>query len=60
MPRGGYRSGAGRPKGSDVWGDKETKPIRVPIEAIPEILQLLIEREYILERYPDWAQGGGH
>ena len=52
MPRGGFRSGAGRPSGTGKYGTK-TKTIRVPAhlaDKLPQLLQSL--EEFITE----WEQ----
>ncbi|MDD3183401.1 MAG: S24 family peptidase [Alphaproteobacteria bacterium] len=41
MPRGGYRPGAGRPKGTGAWGEA-TRPLRVP-ESLYADVQAFIE-----------------
>ncbi|NCC04364.1 MAG: LexA family transcriptional regulator [Proteobacteria bacterium] len=41
MPRGGFRQGAGRPKGTGAWGEA-TRPLRVP-ESLYTDVQAYIE-----------------
>lgn len=45
---GGYREGAGRPKGTGRYGEV-TQPIRVPIKLLPKIKALLEEPEMVLD-----------
>lgn len=40
ITRGGQRAGAGRPKGSNKWGET-TKALRVPESRIPDVLDFL-------------------
>ena len=40
MSHGGKRTGAGRPKGSNAWGES-TKSIRVPLSKIPAVSAFL-------------------
>jgi DNA polymerase V len=40
MTRGGKRSGAGRPKGSNVWGES-TKALRVPESRVSDVMAFL-------------------
>ncbi len=40
MTHGGKRTGAGRPKGSNLWGES-TKAIRLPISKIPAVQAFL-------------------
>ena len=40
MQQGGKRNGAGRPKGRNVYGEA-TKPIRIPISRITEVMSFL-------------------
>lgn len=43
MTHGGKRSGAGRPKGSNVWGES-TKSIRIPVSKVSAV-QAFLENE---------------
>ena len=45
MTHGGKRSGAGRPKGSNVYGET-TYPIRVPLSRIDEVKAYLSSDQY--------------
>ena len=40
LPRGGARTGAGRPKGQGKFGEK-TKPIRIPISKIESVMNFI-------------------
>ena len=40
MTHGGKRNGAGRPKGSNIWGES-TKSIRIPISKIQDVSKFL-------------------
>jgi DNA polymerase V len=40
---GGYRSGAGRPKGTGKYGEK-TCPVRVPLSLLPEIEAMVADK----------------
>ena len=46
--RGGARSGAGRKKGSSVYGET-TKAIRVPESMVPEVKAMLSHRKQLFE-----------
>jgi len=48
--RGGFRSGAGRPKGSGKFGEK-TRPVRIPEAMIDEILAFVAHKGYKLPCY---------
>ena len=50
--RGGARPGAGRKKGSSVYGET-TKAIRVPESIIPEVKTLLEARKKQVQQVPD-------
>lgn len=43
MPRGGYRKGAGRPKGQGKYGEP-THPIRVPVSMVGKVLEFVDAR----------------
>ena len=58
MPKGGKRTGAGRPKGSHIYGKHETTSIRVPIAALQEIYEIL-SKNYISSGEPRWATKRG-
>ena len=45
---GGFREGAGRPKGSGKYGEK-TQPIRVPISLVTEVKNFIVKREDVYE-----------
>ena len=40
MTHGGKRTGSGRPRGSNIWGES-TKSIRLPISKIPAVQAFL-------------------
>ncbi|RLA16786.1 MAG: hypothetical protein DRQ62_15705, partial [Gammaproteobacteria bacterium] len=46
--RGGARSGAGRKKGSSVYGET-TKAIRVPESMVPEVESMLSHRKLLFK-----------
>ena len=46
MTRGGKRNGAGRPKGSNLYGEK-TRPVRIPVSQVDRVLRFVREREKI-------------
>ena len=48
--QGGKRVGAGRPKGTNQYGET-TKPVRVPISKVDRVLRFLREREDELPLY---------
>jgi len=48
--RGGSRPGAGRKKGSSVYGES-TKAIRVPESMVSEVKSMLIHREQLFKKY---------
>ena len=57
MPRGGARSGAGRPKGKGKFGEKTT-PIRIPESMVDEVLQFVNYKGYALPLYASKVQAG--
>lgn len=48
--QGGKRQGAGRPKGTNQYGES-TKPVRIPISKIDRVLRFLHKREDELPLY---------
>jgi DNA polymerase V len=50
VPRGGRRVGAGRPKGSNVYG-VSTKTVRIPETMVNKVLQFVRNRCYELPLY---------
>jgi DNA polymerase V len=59
MTHGGKRSGSGRPKGSNVWGES-TKAIRVPFSKI-DAIKIFLETTpptYTLPLYANHVQAG--
>jgi DNA polymerase V len=48
--QGGKRQGAGRPKGTNQYGES-TKPVRIPISKIDRVLRFLRKREDELPLY---------
>lgn len=59
MTHGGKRSGAGRPKGRNTYGEA-TKPIRVPLSRLPEIRHFLESSNSTMELplYSSTVQAG--
>lgn len=57
MGRGGFREGAGRPKGQGKFGE-ETKPVRIPISMIEGIKNFLEKKGYILPLYSSLVSAG--
>lgn len=57
MPRGGKRSGAGRPKGQGKFGEK-TKAIRVPLSLVDEVLDFAKQKGYKLPLYSSRVSAG--
>ncbi|MDD3182644.1 MAG: S24 family peptidase [Alphaproteobacteria bacterium] len=47
MPSGGYRAGAGRPKGTGPWGEK-TKLMRIPVSLVGFVNKTLATQELCL------------
>ena len=47
---GGKRDGAGRPKGSNRYGEP-TRPVRIPESQVERVLRFVGEREYALPLY---------
>lgn len=57
-PRGGFRAGSGRSKGSGKYGE-ETRVIRVPVTRIPEVRALLENKsETLLPLFSSSVQAG--
>lgn len=50
MPRGGQRSGSGRPSGSGKFGEA-TKAIRIPLSEVDNVLNLVENKFYRLPFY---------
>lgn len=46
MTHGGKRTGAGRPKGSNLWGES-TKAVRLPVSKIPAVQAFLENSETV-------------
>jgi DNA polymerase V len=57
MPRGGVRSGAGRPKGKGKFGEKTT-PIRIPESMVEDVLEFVNFKGYSLPLYACKVQAG--
>lgn len=57
MTHGGKRSGAGRPKGRNLWGEA-TQPLRVPISKIDAVMQFLNQSQYFCPLYSSRVQAG--
>lgn len=51
MARGGKRAGAGRHKGSNVWGES-TKALRVPVSRIADVMTYLTDKQANCNRLP--------
>jgi DNA polymerase V len=54
---GGKRTGAGRPKGIGKFGEK-TKPMRVPISRLSEVMNLLNSASYQIPLYSSKVEAG--
>ena len=57
MTRGGKRKGAGRPKGSNRYGEK-TRPVRIPESQVDRVLRFVNERENQLPLYACGVSAG--
>ncbi len=59
MTSGGKRTGAGRPKGKNAYGES-TKPMRIPLSRITEVKTLLLESKtmYQIPLYLSAVQAG--
>lgn len=57
MTRGGIRKGAGRPKGSNHYGEK-TRPVRIPVSQVDRVLRFVKERENQLPLYASGVSAG--
>ena len=57
MTRGGKRNGAGRPKGSNLYGEK-TQPVRIPVSQVERVLRFVRERENQLPLYACGVSAG--
>ena len=57
MPRGGFRIGAGRPKGQGKYKEP-TKPIRVPESLISGVMEFVESSGYNLPLYSCSVQAG--
>lgn len=57
MSHGGKRSGAGRPSGSNIYGES-TKAIRIPISRIPDIKKMLEKGSLSCPLYSSTVQAG--
>lgn len=57
MTSGGKRPGAGRPKGLGTFGVK-TKPLRVPEDMVPEVLDFVHAKGYALPLYASYVKAG--
>ena len=54
---GGKRDGAGRPKGSNRYGEP-TRPVRIPESQVERVLRFVGEREYALPLYASGVSAG--
>lgn len=57
MSRGGARPGAGRPKGQGPHGEP-TKPIRIPVSMVEEVLELIAQRKKRLDTHNSSSKSG--
>lgn len=57
MTRGGFRKNAGRPKGKGKFGE-ETKPVRIPVSMVDEVLEFVQHKGYQLPLYSSKVQAG--
>ena len=57
MTRGGKRKGAGRPKGSNLYGEK-TRPVRIPVSQVDRVLRFVREGENLLPWYACGVSAG--
>jgi DNA polymerase V len=57
MKHGGTRPGAGRPKGKGPHGEA-TKPMRLPVSMIPEVVRFVQHKGYKLQLYGSKIQAG--
>ena len=57
MPRGGARTGAGRPKGQGKFGEK-TKPMRIPISKIDSVMNFINNNNISLPLYSSKVPAG--
>ena len=57
MTRGGKRKGAGRPKGSNLYGEK-TRPVRIPVSQVDRVLRFVREGENQLQLYACGVSAG--
>tara|TARA_B100000242_G_C43014944_1_gene471938 strand:+ start:512 stop:1078 length:567 start_codon:yes stop_codon:yes gene_type:complete len=57
MPRGGARTGAGRPKGQGKFGEK-TKPMRIPVSKIDNVINFINNSNISLPLYSSKVPAG--
>ena len=55
--RGGKREGAGRPKGSNQYGEP-TRPVRIPESQVERVLRFVQGREYAFPLYASGVSAG--
>ena len=55
--RGGKRMGAGRPKGTNHYGEP-TKPVRIPVSKVDRVLRFVREREDMVPLYGNEVPAG--
>ena len=55
--RGGRRQGAGRPKGSNRYGEP-TRPVRIPESQVERVLRFVKGKEYALPLYASGVSAG--
>jgi DNA polymerase V len=54
---GGKRQGAGRPKGTNQYGES-TRPVRIPVSQVERVLRFVQEREHALPLYASGVSAG--
>ncbi len=57
LPRGGARTGAGRPKGQGKFGEK-TKPMRIPVSKIDSVMNFINNSNISLPLYSSKVPAG--
>jgi DNA polymerase V len=57
MTHGGFRKGAGRPKGKGLFGEA-TKPVRLPVSLIESVMNFVQNKGYQLPLYESKVSAG--
>ena len=57
MTRGGKRTGAGRPKGCNQWGEP-TQPLRIPVSQLNAVKKFLTQESIFCPLYSSRVQAG--